>query len=105
MNLPNKGQVANLPRDAVVETYGVIDSQGTHAIPHGNVPAGIQNILEHHIRQQELTIEAANSGSRQLALQVLLNDPLSSPLTIPQASRMLDELLEANRPYLPKFFS
>ena len=105
MNLPNEGQIANLPRDAVVETYGIIDSQGTHAIPYGAVPAGIQNILEHHIRQQELTIEAANSGSRQLALQVLCNDPLSSSLTIPQASRMLDELLEANRHYLPKFFS
>ena len=105
MNLPNKGQVANLPRDAVVETYGDIDSRGTHAIPYGDVPAGIQNILEHHIRQQELTIEAANRGSRKLALQVLCNDPLSSSLTIPQASRMLDELLEANRHYLPKFFS
>ena len=105
MNLPNKGQVTNLPHDAVVETYGVVDSRGAHAIPYGAVPVGIQNILEHHIRQQEMTIEAAHRGSRQLALQVLLNDPLSSPFTIPQASRMLDELLEANRDYLPNFFS
>lgn len=104
MNLPNAGQIANLPRDAIVETYGVIDSTGPHAICYGEVPAGVQNILQHHVHQQEMTVEAALAGSRHLALQVLLNDPLSSRLTIPQVKEMLEELLEANRQYLPKFF-
>ncbi len=104
MNLPNRGQIGNLPKDAVVETYGVIDSTGAHATTFGDVPAGVQNILEHHIRQQEMTVEAAMSGSREMALQVLLNDPLSSRLTISQAKEMLDEMLEANKVHLPKFF-
>ena len=104
MNLPNTGQITNLPRDAVVETYGVIDTTGAHAITFGDVPVGIQSILEHHVHQQEMTVEAAMSRSREVALQVLLNDPLSSRLTIPQARQMLEELLEANRVYLPKFF-
>ena len=104
MNLPNARQVNNLPKEAVAETSGVIDSTGAHAIAFGDVPAGVQNILEHHVRQQEMTVEAAMSGSREVALQVLLNDPLSSRLTIPQATQMLDELLEANRTYLPLFF-
>lgn len=104
MNLPNVGQIANLPRDVVVETYGVIDVTGAHATTYGDVPAGVQSILERHVRQQEMTVEAALKGSRELALQVLLNDPLSSRLTIPQAKLMLEELLEANKQYLPKFF-
>ena len=104
MNLPNTGQVRNLPRDVIIETYGVIDSTGMHAITFGDVPAGVQNILEHHIRQQEMTVDAAMSGSRGMALQVLLNDPLSSRLTISQAKEMLDEMLEANKVHLPKFF-
>jgi alpha-galactosidase len=104
MNLPNVGQVSNLPYGAVVETYGVIDATGANAITYGELPAGVQNILAHHVHQQEMTIEAAQGGSRQLALQVISNDPLSSRLSIPQASQMLDELLEANRRYLPKFF-
>jgi alpha-galactosidase len=105
MNLPNVGQVGNLPYNAVIETFGVIDQTGTSAITNGDVPAGVRNILEHHIRQQEMTIESAQSGSRDLALQVLLNDPLSTRLTISQAKQMLDELLEANKKYLPKFFN
>ena len=104
MNLPNNGQISNLPKDAVVETYGVIDALGANSISFGNLPAGVQSILEHHIRQQEMTVEAAMSGSRGLALQVLLNDPLSSRLTIPQASQLLDEMLEANKQFLPIFF-
>ncbi len=105
MNLPNTGQVGNLPREAVVETFGIIDQTGVSAASYGDVPAGVQNILEHHIRQQEMTIDAALNGSRALALQVLLNDPLSSRLGISQARQMLDELLEANKTYLPRFFS
>jgi alpha-galactosidase len=104
MNLPNAGQTPNLPYEAVVETYGVIDATGAHAITFGDVPVEIQNILEQHIHQQELTIEAALAGSRELALQVLLNDPLSSRLTIPLVEQILEELLEANQQHLPQFF-
>ena len=93
MNLPNAGQISNLPRNAVVETHGVIDAAGARGIAFGDVPVGVQSILEHHIRQQEMTVAAALNGDKQLALQVLLNDPLSSRLTVPQAKAMLDELL------------
>ncbi len=104
MNLPNEKQITNLPRGAVVETYGVIDSTGPQAFTYGDIPAGLQNILEHHIRQQEMTVEAAMTGNRDVALQVLLNDPLSSRLMVEQARQMLKDLLEANREYLAKFF-
>ncbi len=105
VNLPNTGQIANLPAGAVVETFGQIDRTGAHAAGFGDLPAGVQSILERHVRQQEMTVQAALTGSWDLALQVLLNDPLSSRLTIPQARQMLGELLEANRRYLPAFFS
>ena len=104
MNLPNIGQIGNLPHNAVVETYGLIDSTGPQAAAFGDVPAGVRNILQTHISNQELTVRAALSGDRQLALQVLLNDPLSSRLTIAQAANMLEDLLEANRQVLPNFF-
>ncbi|MBK7319201.1 hypothetical protein [Candidatus Villigracilis affinis] len=104
MNLPNMGQVSNLPCDAVVETYGVINSMGAHATSYGEVPAGVQSILQKHISNQEMTIRSALAGDWDLALQVLLNDPLSGRLTIPQARQLLHELLEANKQYLPLFF-
>ncbi len=104
LNLPNEGQIGNLPYDAVVETYGLIDHTGAHAISFGDFPPGVQTILERHIRNQEMTVEAALTGDREMALQILLNDPLSSRLSVEQADRMLGELIEANKQYLPQFF-
>jgi len=104
MNLPNRGQISNLPGDVVVETYGIIDVTGAHAITYGDLPAGVQNVIEHHVHQQEMTVDAALSGDREIALQVLLNDPLSNQLTIPQARQMLTELIQANKQFLPLFF-
>ena len=95
MNLPNIGQINNLPNNVVVETYGIIDATGAHAATYGDVPAGVQNILLMHVVNQEMTVKAAMEGSRELALQVLLNDPLSSRLTVSQARQMVEELLES----------
>jgi alpha-galactosidase len=104
MNLPNVGQIANLSHNAVVETYGAIDATGAHATTYGDVPLGVQNILQKHVSNQEQTVQAALTGDRNLVLQVLLNDPLSSRLTIAQARQMLEEMLEASKQYLSKFF-
>ncbi len=99
------GQITNLPLDAIVETYGTIDQTGAYAIDFGKFTPGVQTVLERHIRNQEMTVESALTGDRRLALQVLLNDPLSSRLTVDQAGSMLEEMLAANRDYLPQFFS
>lgn len=105
VNLPNTGQVANLPRAAVVESGGVIDAAGPRPAQPVCLPPGVQAVVERHIRNQELAIQAARLGDRSLALQALFNDPLSSRLSEEQSARMLSELLEANRPYLPLFFT
>jgi alpha-galactosidase/6-phospho-beta-glucosidase family protein len=44
------------------------------------------------------------TGDRDLVLQTILNDPLSSRLDIDQAKSVLVELLEAHRACLPQFY-
>jgi len=102
LNLPNSGQVNNLPRDSIVETYGVVGPGGAEGVAVGDLPMAVQAILHKHIVEQELTVDAALNGDRSLALQALLLDPLVRDLDV--AEKMLDELLEANRRYLPQFF-
>lgn len=103
MNLPNTGQIANLPRDVVVETLGVIAKGEACGLPVGDVPPAIQAILQRHIANQELTVDAALTGSRKLALEVLLGDPLCPP-DVEAAERMLAEMLAANQSHLQPFF-
>jgi len=102
MNLPNRGQIANLPPEAVVETMGVVGANGTEGIAVGDLPSGVASIVRRVIDVQELTVEAGLTGDRMLALQAMRLDPLV--VDWDAAERMLGELLEANRDWLPQFF-
>ncbi len=102
LNLPNEGQIHNLPSGAIVETLGVVEAAGARAFAVGELPPGVQAVVARHVSNQEMIVEAALRGDRNLALQALLNDPLLQE--VDGAERMLDEMLEANREYLPRFF-
>lgn len=101
-NLPNEGQVANLPLGAVVESMAVMDATGCHGIAVGDLPAGVAAVVHRHVMNQEIIVEASLTGDRELALEALVNDPLVGDLE--DARAMLDEMLEANRKWLPQFF-
>jgi alpha-galactosidase/6-phospho-beta-glucosidase family protein len=49
----------------------------------------------------ELTVEAGVQGSRKLALQAMLLDPVIDSVQV--AERVLDEMLELQADYLPQF--
>jgi alpha-galactosidase/6-phospho-beta-glucosidase family protein len=51
-----------------------------------------------------LTLEASLSGNRDLAVQAMSLDPLSASADFSEIGKMTDELLMANREWLPKFF-
>jgi len=101
VNLPNRGQIDNLPREAVVETMGMVGPAGACGISVGALPLGVLNSVHPHVINQEMIVDAALHGDRQLALQALLNDPLVRDFR--SAPRMLDELLRAHAEYLPQF--
>jgi alpha-galactosidase/6-phospho-beta-glucosidase family protein len=99
VNLPNRGQIDNLPRDAVVETLGIVGPTGAHGIAAGALPPAVLNTIHPHVVNQEMIVEAALTGDRQLALQALLNDPLVRDFRT--APAMLDELLQAHAALIP----
>jgi alpha-galactosidase len=101
VNLPNTGQIDNLPRGAVVETLAEITSAGAYPHTVGALPSGVLSTLQQHATNQEMIAVAALEGDRKLALQAMVNDPLVPSLQI--ARSMLDELIEAHKDYLPQF--
>jgi alpha-galactosidase len=103
VNVRNAGLISNLPEEAVVEVPGVISGYGVRGVGVGPLPDGIANVLRSRIYQQELTVDAALSGNKQLALQALLDDPLIR--NIDEAEAMLDEALSSHAEFLPQFGS
>lgn len=101
VNLPNTGQIDNLPRGAVVETMGVVGGTGASPLAVGALPAEILATLTPHVANQERLVEAALTGDRTLALEALAGDPLvRDPAIAPQ---LLDDMLAANAAYLPQY--
>jgi alpha-galactosidase/6-phospho-beta-glucosidase family protein len=100
-NLPNEGQVDNLPRGAVVETYGVIDALEAKGVAFGELPSPISSLIYPHVMNQEMTVEAGLRGDKELAFRAFAGDPLVAHH--PKARSMFDELFEAHSEYLPQF--
>lgn len=100
LNAPNLGQVPELPRGAIVETRGVLDGSGFHPLV-SPLPQALVPVVLPHVAREELTVEAALEGSFEKALAVLASDPLL--MGIENARPMLEELLAANRDWLPQF--
>ena len=105
VNVLNDGAIGNLPDNAIVEVSCVVGGYGIQPIHVGKLPDPIASILSNHVTVQELTVDAALTGDRNMAYKALLQDPqVSSRLTMEKTEKMLDDLLNAHAQYLPSFF-
>ncbi|MBN2045651.1 MAG: alpha-glucosidase/alpha-galactosidase [Anaerolineales bacterium] len=103
VNLPNIGQINNLPLNAIVETPALLSGMGVQPVAVGNLPEGIAELLRREITVSQLSVDAAVLGDRQLALQALLLDPVITDLNI--AKQILEDYLLTYREYLPQFWN
>jgi alpha-galactosidase len=94
VNVPNVGQIDNLPREATVECIAHIDTSGVRPLTGGELPLAASGVIASHVARQELIVEAALTGQRAPALAALTTDPLVPNPTI--AESLLNELWEAN---------
>lgn len=95
MSVLNRGTVHGLPDDASVEVVCRVDASGAEALPVGELPLAFGGLVQAVKAHETLTIEAAVTRGRDLALRALLAHPLVGDLDV--AEPMLDELLEAHR--------
>ena len=102
---PNNGAIPNLPDAAIVEVNAQINAYGVRPIHTGPLPEALAAHLRHYVSFQQHVVKAALSGDRKAALHAFLLDPTTQAnLDLDQTQALLDEMLEANRQYLPLFF-
>lgn len=101
VNIPNQGIVTNLPQNAVVEVPAMVDAAGLHPFALGDLPLPIIPTLAHKLASLDLIIEAAMEGSRAKAVQAMINDPHFTDIR--QAEAVVNELINAELDYLPRF--
>jgi alpha-galactosidase len=101
-NLPNVGQVANLPHGATVETPVVVDGAGIHPVHVGALSEPVAELCRRETVVAQLCVDAAVEGNRDKALQCLLLDPVVTDIST--ARKILDDYLTSYKEYLPQFW-
>jgi alpha-galactosidase len=102
VSLPNTGQITNLPKDVIVETLGVVGYDSVTPVQSGQMPAPLLGWMQTLIHEQELAVEAALTGNRDLVVQAMTVSPMLAEKD--RAAELAGRLLEANRDWLPQFF-
>lgn len=98
----NNGAVPTFDDDASVEVPAIIGKDGAAAIPQPAPDPIIRGLMQTVKAYETLTVRAAVTGDREAAFQAMLVHPLM-PGAI-GSTRLLDELLEINRPHLQGTF-
>ncbi|MHB8219035.1 MAG: 6-phospho-beta-glucosidase [Acidimicrobiales bacterium] len=101
VDVRNDGAIPGLPDDAVVEVPATVDADGAHPLSQRQLPSEMLGLVEHCKAYERLAVRAAMSGSRDDVVKALVANPLVGQY--PQAAELADELLAANRGFLPRF--
>ena len=102
VNIPNRGQIPNLPLGAVVETNALFGRDRIEPVYAGPIPQSILPLVARHIYNQENTLTAALRRDRKLGFTTFMNDPQMAAVTVADGQKLFDEMLENQREYLPE---
>ncbi len=105
-NVRNNDSIPNLPKDAIVEVPGYVDSLGIHIPRVGDLPLACAATCAASIEVQRMATRAAMTGDVTLLKQSMLHDPLVGAVCDPpEVWQMVDELLVAQSRWLPQYRS
>jgi len=102
VDVRNGGAIPDLPADGVVEVPCVVGAHGVTPLRMGPLPETVRPLCQTVKAWETWTVEAGVTGSRRAALMAMVTNPLVRSVDL--ARTLLEEMLEANREYLPQFF-
>jgi alpha-galactosidase len=103
LNIPNAGQCADLPPRSVTESMCLVDGDGVRGDQPVHAPPFFAAWLNRIVASQELAVEAALAGDRELIRAAMLLDPHAGTLGLATIDQMIDDLLDASKRWLPQF--
>lgn len=99
VNIPNRGQIPNLPLGAVVETNAVFRAGSLSPVFAGNVPASIYPLITRICGEQEILSDAIAGRDLEGIFRAFANDPLVT-CGMEDARRLFDEMCANTKAYL-----
>ena len=102
VNIPNRGQIPNLPIGAVVESNATFRADSLNPVFAGNVPASILPLVSRVCAEQEMVFEGIKERNVHKIFAAFVNDPLVT-CGIDDAKKLFIEMCEKTKEYLTMY--
>jgi len=102
VNIPNVGQIPNLPLGAVVETNAIFRVNELRPVLAGEIPAEIYPLVSKICSEQEAVSKAIANRDIEAIFNAFASDPLVT-CSIGDARKMFDEMVENTKKYLTDY--
>jgi len=102
VNIPNHGQIPNLPLGAVVETNAVFRSDSVTPVFAGEIPNEIYPLVARVCAEQEIVSEGIAERDVEKIFHAFANDPLVT-CSMSDARKLFDEMCDNTKKYLTMY--
>ena len=102
VNTMNRGAIADLPDESAIEINCKITNNGPVPVPVGELPVAVKGLIQQIKSFERISAEAAVTGDYSTGVLALSINPLVPSDHL--AKVIFDEMLEAHKEYLPKFW-
>ena len=102
VNIPNVGQIPNLPLGAVVETNAIFRSDEVRPVMAGNIPNAIYSLIARICGEQEALNDAIAERNIDKIFDVFAGDP-QMKISLTDARKLFDEMVENTKEYLTSY--
>ena len=102
VNLPNEGQIPNLPLGAVVETNAVFRDGSLRPVFAGPVPDEIADLVNDNVYQQLQVAQGAKERDLERVFRAFAKDGLVA-IPAEDARKLFDEMVENTKAYLTDY--
>lgn len=100
VNLPNVGQVSNIPMGTVVESNAILSVEGVRPLMAGAMPLSLLAMSMPAITAQDMILNSIITQDASLATAVLYNDPLMCRVSRRDAQDLYQTMLDNTSHYL-----
>lgn len=103
-NMPNVGQMRDMPLGAVVETNCVFSRGSVKPITAKPLPADVSALVLRNCLNIENTFYGIKNRDMRAIFEAFANQPLCSKLSIDDAKKLFGEMTAKTRDYLKEYF-
>lgn len=102
VNIPNRGQIPNLPIGTIVETNARFCAGSITPVFAGEIPPTIKSLIDRAADMQRLILDAAWERSLDKAFLAFITEPQNN-LDLKESRRLFDKMIEGTKEYLKDY--